>query len=217
MPAQALKRFIAGFKRFQRNYFCSDHNLFELLREGQAPRALVIACSDSRVDPALLTDCNPGDIFVIRNVANLVPPYGPDNNYHGVSAAIEYAVTCLEVEHIIILGHCHCGGISSLMQSPGAEGKGEFIGNWMAIADKARMRVLHDLPGASVEVQERACEQAAILISLENLLSFPWIAERVDQQKLTLHGWYFDLENGALSGYDVEAEAFIPLVRECIS
>lgn len=213
MPQRDLDRFIAGFRRFQRNYFCHDHNLFESLREGQAPRALVIACSDSRVDPAHLTDCNPGDLFVIRNVANLVPPYGPDANFHGVSAAIEYAVTCLDVEHIIVLGHACCGGIHSLMQQ--AEGRGEFIGPWMGIARRARMQVLESLPHATPEVQERACEQAALLVSLENLLTFPWIAKRVEEGTLALHGWFFDMEKGKLLRYDGDEDSFVELVTAC--
>lgn len=215
MPDKDLNRFIAGFRRFQRNYFCRDHNLFESLREGQSPRALVIACCDSRVDPAHLTDCNPGDLFVIRNVANLVPPYGPDTSFHGVSAAIEYAVSCLNVEHIIVLGHACCGGIQSLMQQSDEQGQGEFIGPWMGIARRARSQVLEALPHAAAGVQQRACEQASLLVSLENLLTFPWIAEKVENGSLSLHGWFFDLESGELLHYDDNRGAFVSLVREC--
>ena len=110
-----VHRLAAGFERFQKRWFCQEHNLYAELREGQRPLALVIACSDSRVDPLLLTDSNPGELFVIRNVANLVPPYSPDLRYHGVSAALEYAVRHLHIPHIMVMGHADCGGISSLI------------------------------------------------------------------------------------------------------
>ena len=109
---QDIAKLIAGFRHFQGNYFHGDNELFSQLKNGQQPKTLVISCSDSRVDPSLLTGAEPGDLFVIRNVANLVPPYEPDARYHGVSAALEYAVCQLQVEHIIVLGHSQCGGIA---------------------------------------------------------------------------------------------------------
>jgi carbonic anhydrase len=210
-----IAKFIFGFKRFQKDFFCADSTVFENLREEQKPRALLIGCSDSRVDPALLTGCAPGELFVVRNVANLVPPCEDDGGHHGVSAAVEFAVRSLEVEHIIVLGHCNCGGIKALLREGGGGRSGAFIDAWVDIAAKAREQVLTELAGREPQVQERACEQASILISLENLLSFPWVRERVEAGKLYLHGWYFDFETGELFSYLPETKAFELLVPRC--
>lgn len=215
-----IANFITGFQRFQEKYFSDDRELFEQLRQGQTPRVAIIACADSRVDPALLMGAEPGDVFVIRNVANLVPPYVPDGGFASVPAALEFSVQSLEVEHVIILGHSQCGGIHALMNgvAPGSE----FIAKWVGIAERARERVLSELQTKPPHLQERACEQAALILSLDNLMTYPWIAERVNGGKLHLHGWYFDLGAGALSCYndasnsfeEVESEAFaLPLVR----
>lgn len=197
-----ISKFIHGFKRFQENYFGRDQELFGELKQGQNPSAMIIACSDSRVDPAILTDCQPGDIFVVRNVANLVPPYEKGAGLHGVSTALEFGVCALGVEHIIVLGHRKCGGIQALMRDVDISKKGEFIGNWMNIAQRAKERVLTDLPQASQEDQMCACEEAAILVSLENLLTFPWIRERVQNGSLVLHGWLFDIDHGSMIAYN---------------
>lgn len=207
-----IAKLIAGFRRFQENYFRGDTELFDQLKEGQQPKTLVIGCSDSRVDPSLLMDCAPGELFVVRNVANLVPPYEPDAGYHGVSAALEYAVCFLRVTHIIVLGHSQCGGIDGLLKDP-VDGPGEFIGRWVGIAAPARAEVQQRLAGKPLEVRQRACEQAALLLSLDNLLTFPWLRKRAEQGELFLHGWYFDLVRGELLSYDAESGSFRPLVR----
>ena len=206
-----IKKFITGFKRFQENYFGRDHELFGQLKQGQHPSTLVIACSDSRVDPAILTDCEPGDLFVVRNVANLVPPYEAGGGLHGVSTALEFGVCVLEVQHIIVLGHSQCGGVHALLNGIPKGAKGEFIVDWVNIAARARERVLTELPDASPQEQWSACEEASILVSLENLLTFPWIKERVGQGALMLHGWYFDIETGELMAYDPFSGKFEPL------
>ena len=210
---QDIERFIDGFQRFQKQYFERNTKLYRDLKQGQHPSTLVIGCCDSRVDPALLLDCDPGDIFTIRNIANLVPPCGGSNGRQGVSAALQFAVTQLKVQRIIVLGHSGCGGIRALMdeQFPSSEGT-DFLGRWVSIADPAKYRVLQKLGAAAPAAQYRACEQAAILVSLKNLESFPWIAERVQDDKLSLHGWYFDMEAGALHAYSPRADAFLPLV-----
>lgn len=212
--APVLVRLAAGFQRFQRRWFCADHNLYADLREGQKPLALVIACSDSRVDPVLLTDSRPGDLFVIRNVANLVPPYAPDRAYHGVSAALEYAVRHLHVRDIIVMGHAECGGIRSLLEDA-RTGEDEFLGVWMQVIARAREIVDRLLPDADPAERRRACEMWGIRVSLENLLTFPWIRTAVDHGGLTLHGWYFDLDNGELLQLDEQTDEFLPLVRPC--
>ena len=208
-----IAKFIAGFERFQAKYFREEGTLFRQLRQRQRPRTLVIACCDSRVDPALLTGADPGELFVIRNVANLVPPYAHEAEMAGIRSAIEFAVKSLDVEHIIVMGHSNCGGIEALMNGEGiTESKYEFIGPWVRIAARARERVLRELAQKSPALQARACEQAAILISLENLLSFPWIKKGVDDGKLALHGWYFDIGRGELQAYSAESATFTSLV-----
>lgn len=206
-----IEKFIAGFKQFQHNYFGENRSLFDKLKQRQQPRALMVSCCDSRVDPAVLTNSEPGDLFVVRNVANLVPPCEVDVGHHGISAALEFGVCSLQVEHIIVMGHSQCGGIRALMEDAYGSGVGGFISKWMDIAAPARDKVRKELPQQSMDEQARACEQAAILLSLENLLSFPWIAERVKNGTLTLHGWYFDMNKGELLGYDAETNVLIRL------
>ncbi|HSC79635.1 MAG TPA: carbonic anhydrase [Chitinolyticbacter sp.] len=205
-----VDKLIGGFRRFQNKYFAGEGQLFETLKRGQNPSTLFIACSDSRVDPALVTDCDPGDIFVVRNVANLVPPYEVDGTYHGVSSAIEYAVCVLKVKQIMVLGHYGCGGIRALVEGYEPQTDADFVGRWMRIAERARYQVL--APGDNPSVRLRRCEMAAIVVSLDNLLSFPFIAERVANGELELAGWYFDLEQGALYQYNRDAGAFDVLV-----
>jgi len=213
-----IASFLTGFERFQQRYFGGDESVFVRLRQGQNPRALVISCCDSRADPGMLLDAGPGDIFVVRNVANLVPPYRNGAEMPGIRADIEFAVKGLNVERIIILGHSGCGGIAALMQGEGVSGsKYEFIGAWVSIAAAARERVLRELAGESAAVQRKACEKAAIALSLQNLMSFPWIRERVDAASLTLHGWYFDIDAGELLQHSAETGQFEPLVARAAS
>jgi len=201
---------IEGFHRFREQHFTDDDALYrQLVAEGQTPKILVVACCDSRVDPALVLNCAPGDLFVIRNVANLVPPLeSRSGGHHGTSAALEYGVQTLGVEHIIVLGHAHCGGIRALVQTGGACNPVSFIDDWMCLVEDARASVEQDFPGAPLEDRTQACEQRAILGSLDNLRTFPWVRERVEQGALSLHGWYFDMENGQLLGYNPATRLF---------
>ena len=211
-----LKRFSAGFQRFQKSWYCPENNLYAELREGQKPHAVIIACSDSRVDPVQVLDCTPGDLFVIRNVANLVPPYEPDAHYHGVSSALEYAVRHLRVPNIIVMGHAHCGGINSLMHASEHD-RDEFLNVWMGQAQRARTEVEHALPDGTTEERLRACEMWGIRISLDNLRTFPWIREAMQERNLALHGLYFDMGVGELLYLDQETDTFVPMVRACAS
>ena len=197
-----VTRFINGIINFQQQHFGENAELAHTLLAGQKPQALLIGCCDSRVDPALMTDCAPGDLFILRNIANLVPPYLKNDDYHGVSSSIEYAVCILEVSDIIVLGHSGCGGIAALMDSADGRETGEFIGKWVNIAAAARDKVLRKMPQESIEKKTRACEQEAILVSLKNLMTFPWVRDRVAQGRLSLHGWYFDIGNGRLKYYN---------------
>jgi carbonic anhydrase len=213
-----IKSFLEGFQRFHTRYIQGESSLYSRLRQGQNPSTLVIACCDSRVDPAILTGADPGELFVVRNVANLVPPYRNGAEMPGIRADIEFAVKGLNVERIILLGHRSCGGIRALMDGEGVTKREfEFIGSWVSIASPARDRVLRELPGADPEVQARACEQYAIELSLENLVTFPWIRDRVEAGTLTLHGWYFDFESGELLGFSPELPGFRLLTGSTLS
>ncbi len=194
-----MKTLLEGHARFKTGYYAQHKNIFEdLSRNGQSPPAMVIACSDSRVSPEVIFDTAPGEIFVVRNVSNLVPPYAPDTGNHGTSAALEFAVTALNVRTIVILGHSQCGGIRALVNGPEGD-HGDFIESWMHIALKARQRVC-DSPDAPTDFNARCslCERESIRVSLANLLTFPWIKSRVDANTLTLAGWHFNVQTGEL-------------------
>lgn len=202
-------KLIEGFRRFREQRFERNDSLYQqLVSKGQTPKTLVVACCDSRVDPALVLDCEPGDLFVIRNVANLVPPAEGRAGHHGTTAAIEYGVRVLDVEHIIVLGHAHCGGIGALVKTGGVNVPGSFIDDWMRLVESARSSVMTEMPHAPVEEQVRACEQRAILVSLENLMTFAWVREKIESGHLSLHGWYFDIEQGQLLNYDKASNRF---------
>jgi len=210
--AAEITNFIAGFERFRTKYFGDEDGLFARLRQGQSPRALVISCCDSRADPGMLLGAGPGDIFVVRNVANLVPPYSDGAQMPGIRADIEFAVKSLEVAHIIILGHSGCGGIRALMDREGVTQRNfEFIGTWVSIARPVRERVLRELAERPQAEQIRACEHGAIAQTLENLMTFPWIRERVQSGAMELHGWYFDIDAGDLLSYSARTKSFAPL------
>ena len=201
-----------GFLRFREQHFVHNDALYrQLVEQGQAPDTLVVACCDARVDPSLVLDCAPGDLFVIRNVANLVPPSETLSGHHGTSAALEFGVRHLRVRHIIVLGHAHCGGIRALVETGGASNPDSFIDDWMHLAESARAGIQQEMPEASMETRARACEQRAIMVSLRNLMTFPWVRERVENGALTLHGWYFDIEHGQLLRYNPVTSAFEPL------
>ena len=192
--SESLDKFLEGYRQFRETYFReNDQTIRELMDRGQKPKALMIACSDSRIDPSLKFGAAPGDMFVIRNVAALVPPYERGGEYHGTSAALEFAVRALEVEHVIVMGHARCGGIHALMHEPN---QGDFIAAWMNLAAPAKKEALaRKLPEAQAQA---FCEHEAVKVSLRNLMTFPWVKERVDVGTLVLHGWYFDLATGTL-------------------
>ncbi len=203
-----IDQFVKGYQRFHHNYFVGEEPLFGALSQGQNPTSMVIACSDSRVDPAIVMDAKPGDLFVVRNVANLVPPYEKGGGYHGVSAALEFGVCGLNVENIVVMGHRQCGGIKALTEGVPAGIDGEFIRPWVSIANRAYERVRSEHPQASANEVACACELAGIIVSLENLASFPFIKSRIETGALALHGWYFDIETGEMSVYDAKTMLF---------
>lgn len=192
----AMDDLFEGYRRFRTTLWLEERQRFEQLAKGQKPRTLLIACSDSRVDPQMIFNAAPGELFVLRNVANLVPSYQPDSALHGTSAAIEYAVRSLEVAQIVVLGHAHCGGIGALLSGDAGACK-DFVSNWVKIAEPARQAVAA-VPEASNEEKQRLGEHEGIKVSLQNLMTFPWIAERVDAGTLKLHGCWFAVATGEL-------------------
>lgn len=225
----ALAPLIEGYKRFRAQYYERSSIYKTLVDYGQQPKVLIVACCDSRVDPAIVMGCEPGDLFVVRNVANLVPPYDSDPRLHGTSAALEFGVRGLKVSDIIVLGHSHCGGIQALMSaehtSMATPSQGErnaqptqdtqqtdFIDHWMNIAQCAKEKVNALYPDAPLEERAHQCEKESLRISLENLRSFPWIATRVSNNELFLHAWYFDLPSGLIQRYRPSCNTFTALV-----
>lgn len=177
--------------------------LRRLAASGQHPRAMVISCCDSRVHVTAIFGADEGEFFIHRNIANLVPPYNPDGNYHGTSAAVEYAVQALGVAHIVVLGHSNCGGVKGCHDmcmglAPELDEKSSFVGRWMDILRPGFERVRH-LPDAD---RPRALEKEAVLVSMENLMTFPFISDAVNNDRLTLHGLWNDTGEGELEHYD---------------
>ncbi len=199
---------MVGFRRFKEKYFANEHPLYHRLStDGQSPKTLIIGCSDSRVDPAIITSAAPGELFIVRNVANLVPPYETGGGFHGISAAIEFAVINLKVENIIVLGHRQCGGIRSLMSSDQSHPKG-FVQQWMTIAKDAKERVLKNHPHESSDNLCRLGEMESIITSVNNLKTFPFVKSAIAVRGLTVMGIYFDLEQGQLQEFDEETNVF---------
>jgi carbonic anhydrase len=209
-----IKQFIAGYKRFRARYFCEKkiNPLYKkLVAEGQSPNTMVVTCSDARVDPSIILDVLPGELFVVRNVANLVPPYDDDPKHHGTSAALEFAVQTLKVRHIIVLAHSHCSGIRTLLETSLTQ-KSSFLASWMSIAQAAKEHVVKHYPDLSLAQQAELCEQNALLISLKNLHTFPWIQDKITAGQLSLHAWRFDLASGVISQFNERLNQFESLI-----
>ncbi|MEH6649922.1 MAG: carbonic anhydrase [Motiliproteus sp.] len=207
MPA--TDKLMQGYQRFRAGYYQQNKaSLIKLAEAGQAPKIALISCCDSRVEPSIILDCDPGDLFVVRNVANLVPPCEYDHSLHGTSAALEFAVTGLGVESVIVLGHSQCGGIKSLMDRSEEVNPDSFIWRWMSQLQTVRQQVLDDPQHTSATERYQACELAGIGQSLEHLMEFPWIRSRVEARELTLHGWYYDLNNAELKVLQTGTQAF---------
>lgn len=206
--AKDIHHLVSGYKKFRKKYFDTPDKPFEkLVRQGQQPKIMIISCCDSRVDPSIILDCEPGDLFVIRNVANLVPPYETNGSYHGTSAAMEFGICNLGIENIIVLGHSLCGGIQALVQNADLAKDG-FISKWMEMAAPARQKALALHAHDSFETQCTACAQYALMNSLKNLQTFPWIKQRIENGDVSLHAWYFDLSSGLIHILDQENETF---------
>lgn len=197
-PRGALHRLVDGFDRFRGQHFDQDHDLYDALLDGQRPEVMIIACSDSRTDPAIIYGAQPGELFVIRNVAALVPLYEPDHRPRGTSAAIEFGVKALGVRHVIVLGHSFCAGVRCLLEHDHGGERFEFVSDWVNVAREVRDEMDGLVTDAERAVIARRAEQAAVLASLRHLTTYPFIAEAVTAGRLALHGWYFHFGWGLL-------------------
>lgn len=191
---------IEGYYRFRGNEWIEERESWSKLAEGQTPAVMVIACSDSRVDPATIFGTAPGEVFVVRNVANLVPPFDPSGGLHGVSAALEFAVTVLKVDEILVLGHGQCGGVKASLSGAlrdAKPGEGGFVAEWIKLLDDARQKVINE-HGDGPDGQT-ALEREGVKVSIENLKTFPFVQERLNDGSLTLHGAVFAIKDGKLN------------------
>lgn len=201
------------YRRFHHRHFLPNAEEYEeLATHGQNPEAMVISCSDSRVDPETIFSAMPGEMFVVRNVANLVPPYETGGKFHGVSSAIEFAVLNLRIKHLIIMGHSGCGGIkAALDQSAAKQTEAQFISRWMSMLDEPRLKVLAAHQAGSQQERQAALEQEGIKNSIRNLRTFPFVADAENRGKMALHGAYFDIATGTLSVLNHSRGEFFPL------
>ena len=197
-----------GYRSFRTGRYAQEANRFKSLAEGQSPKVMVIGCADSRVDPATIFSAAPGELFVVRNVAALVPPWEEEGAYHGTSAALEFAVRHLKVEHIVVLGHALCGGIKAALAGPEDVSVGRFIGPWVHQLERVRQGLLNKDGGQSPEARQEALEHLSIKYSLENLLRFDFVDGAVNSGKLTLHGAWFSIAEGKLCWLDPESGSF---------
>jgi len=205
---------VTRYRGWKATKYAEDKSWFQhLARDGQHPRAMVISCCDSRLHVTSIFGADQGEFFIHRNIANLVPPFSPDGTYHGTSAAVEYAVTALKVAHLVVLGHSNCGGVRACLDmcagtAPDLEERSSFIGQWLNIL---RPHAEHIGQTASTEDQQSALERQAVLVSLENLMTFPFVRAAVEAEALTLHGVWHDIGAGALEVFDPQVGGFAPL------
>lgn len=203
---------IQGYRRFKDGDWHRQHDRWEQLKEGQSPQVMVIACSDSRVDPTQIFAVDPGEIFVVRNVAALVPPFETTPGRHGVSAALEFAIQFLKVREVVVMGHGMCGGCQAALTQDlhGNElGEGGFVAHWIDMLDDVREPIAAEL-GTTGRPAERAMEKAAVKVSLANLRTFPCVQEKESNGSLKLHGAYFAISDGVLHLLDHESGEFQP-------
>jgi carbonic anhydrase len=205
------QRLIDGYSAFASGRLQSEQDRYrELAEHGQTPEIMVIGCCDSRVSPEVIFDARPGELFVVRNVANLVPPYETDGKYHGVSAALEFGVGVLKVKHIVILGHAHCGGIRAYAEDAEPISPGDFIGRWMSLMAPAAEKVGARGSMSRADYLERM-EKASIVNTLGNLMTFPRLRKLIERGAVTLHGAYFGVAKGELSVLDRSTGEFRPV------
>ena len=202
------QRLLDGYRTFATQRLPTEQNRYrELSERGQSPEVMVIGCCDSRVSPEVIFDAGPGELFVMRNIANLVPIYQPDDRAHGVSAALEYAVSVLRVKHIVVLGHAQCGGIRAFVDKIAPLSPGDFIGKWMSMFIKPG-EIVEQRSHESMQDFVTRIEKAAVFRSLENLTTFPFVRARIESGELQLHGAYFGVAEGSLFVLDKQSKEF---------
>jgi carbonic anhydrase len=205
------QRLIDGYSAFAAGRLQSEQSRYrELAERGQSPEIMVIGCCDSRVSPEVIFDAGPGELFVVRNVANLVPPFETDGTYHGVSAALEFGVGALKIRHIVVLGHAHCGGVRAYAEEHEPLSPGDFIGRWMSLMAPAAEKVGPRGTMSRAEYLERM-EKASIVNTLDNLTTFPRLRKLIERGAVTLHGAYFGVATGELSVLDKATGEFVPV------
>lgn len=207
-----FKRLIEGNEDFKTRVFPElEEELLNLVKHGQRPEIMFIGCSDSRVTPDLMLNTKPGDMFILRNVGNFVPPFKHDEDFHGSAAAIEFAIAVLKVKHIIICGHSHCGACKSLYEEIPDNDSFVHIRTWLKLGVKAKERTLKNQKFATEEEMYRATERNSIRYQLENLLTYPDVVKQLEAGEVQIHGWYYDIATGAINYYDKENDTFKPL------
>jgi carbonic anhydrase len=198
---KSFNKIIKGYQKFREKYASKDNDfLLKLAENGQRPEIMVISCCDSRVDPALLLQCDPGDLFVVRNVANIVPPYEKDEAHHGTSAALEFGICHLNIKHLIILGHSHCAGVQVLVNKEKLV-QDDFISNWV--------NLIKSKDGCTDDVSQ--CAKDSLISSYKNCLTFPWIEKRLESKSLLIHLWFFEIKEGLIHAYNPEDKTFKPV------
>ena len=210
---RGMDRLIAGYRRFRESGWAPNRQRWATLREGQQPDVMIIACSDSRVDPSQIFDVDPGEVFVVRNVAAMVPPFETSPGHHGVSAALEFAVQILKVKEVVVMGHGMCGGCKAALSRELAgtkPGEGGFIADWIAMLDDAREEVVHNHGSEGAEA-ERAMELAGVKVSLANLRTFPCVRQKERSGELKLTGAFFAISDGLLHVLDEATGQFAPI------
>jgi len=207
-----LNILIKNYLEYRRDYYEKNKELFrKLAEEGQKPKVLFITCSDSRIVPSIITKSDPGDLFVLRNIGNFVPPFEYGLEYSSAASAIVYAVSVLKVEHIIVCGHSQCGAIAALFEMIPDDQEMMIIKKWLKVAEPVKEYVLKEIRTEDKEKLLRFAEKANIKFQIENLLTYPSIKERVESENLSIHGWYFKIESGEIEYYDKERDEFISL------
>lgn len=204
-----VEKAIRGLRNFKAGYFCSHQDLFEQLAEGQKPRILFIACSDSRVDPNLITQSELGELFVLRNAGNIVPPYGAANG--GEGAAIEYAIHALGIEQIVVCGHTHCGAMKGLLKLHAIAESMPLVYEWLRHTEATRRLLLENYSQRDAEELLELAVAENVLTQLENLRTYPVVRSKLHQGRLKLYGWIYQIEKGEVLSYDPEQQAFVPL------
>lgn len=199
---------LEGYRRFRRGRFADEATRFRNLAAGEQPSTMVIGCADSRVDPAIIFGSGPGELYVVRNVAALVPPFEMGGGYHGTSTALEFAVTSLKVKHIVVMGHGQCCGIAAALAAVDERPAGQFIGPWMSLLDDVRDRLIEITATSPASVRQKALERMAVQQSLANLLTFPFIEAAVDIGTLNLEGAWFSIGDGELHWLDWDRGVF---------